>query len=363
MLFGRFSSSEAEDSYHWVKNEPSPAYPQTLANELDEGVLADLGQGRVVVLADRVGGAGLGVDRHRRHVGDALDAAPGARRLGAAGGHRTVGADPVLDRDADRLRDLVGAEQVAGAVGAVAVARRGAGLGRRRSGSSSPPHATSSGTHSRAATTTRVTTDRGTARVRIACSARVGVMSVQAEEQQGHALEGRRGDRRQRADRRGEPDLGLPGDALGDERRRLVRRRRPLRQRPALPRRDGADGRRRPDADHLRDDRHGQRLQRRTRRTCSSPCGACCSGPWAGTSSSTRSSVPDIVWGWLVCGVMFWAMALPAFVFMIAQFRTMVTHRRSRTGPGSGCRPTASSAPPACCSAGGASPRSRRRRA
>jgi uncharacterized membrane protein SirB2 len=33
---------------------------------------------------------------------------------------------------------------------------------------------------------------------------------------------------------------------------------------------------------------------------------------------------PDIVWGWLVCGVMFWAMALPAFVFMIAQFRTMV---------------------------------------
>ena len=33
---------------------------------------------------------------------------------------------------------------------------------------------------------------------------------------------------------------------------------------------------------------------------------------------------PDIVWGWLVCGVMFWAMALPAFVFMVAQFRTMV---------------------------------------
>ena len=30
---------------------------------------------------------------------------------------------------------------------------------------------------------------------------------------------------------------------------------------------------------------------------------------------------PDIVWGWLVCGVMFWAMALPAFVFMVSQLR------------------------------------------
>jgi hypothetical protein len=31
---------------------------------------------------------------------------------------------------------------------------------------------------------------------------------------------------------------------------------------------------------------------------------------------------PDIVWGWLVCGVMFWAMALPAFVFMLTQLRS-----------------------------------------
>jgi len=37
---------------------------------------------------------------------------------------------------------------------------------------------------------------------------------------------------------------------------------------------------------------------------------------------------PDIVWGWLVCGVMFWAMALPAFVFMLAQLRSMVSKPR-----------------------------------
>jgi hypothetical protein len=36
---------------------------------------------------------------------------------------------------------------------------------------------------------------------------------------------------------------------------------------------------------------------------------------------------PDIVWGWLVCGVMFWAMALPAFVFMLSQLRA------TRRGP------------------------------
>jgi hypothetical protein len=30
---------------------------------------------------------------------------------------------------------------------------------------------------------------------------------------------------------------------------------------------------------------------------------------------------PDIVWGWLVCGVVFWGMALPAFVFMAVQLR------------------------------------------
>jgi hypothetical protein len=33
---------------------------------------------------------------------------------------------------------------------------------------------------------------------------------------------------------------------------------------------------------------------------------------------------PDIVWGWLVCGVMFWAMALPAFVWMATQLRPLV---------------------------------------
>jgi hypothetical protein len=31
---------------------------------------------------------------------------------------------------------------------------------------------------------------------------------------------------------------------------------------------------------------------------------------------------PDLVWGWLVCGVVFWGMALPAFVFMVAQLRS-----------------------------------------
>ncbi|GAB3257659.1 hypothetical protein GCM10027448_27510 [Nocardioides dilutus] len=36
---------------------------------------------------------------------------------------------------------------------------------------------------------------------------------------------------------------------------------------------------------------------------------------------------PDIVWGWLVCGVTFWAMALPAFVFMLSQLRS------TRRGP------------------------------
>jgi hypothetical protein len=34
---------------------------------------------------------------------------------------------------------------------------------------------------------------------------------------------------------------------------------------------------------------------------------------------------PDVVWSWLVCGVVFWAMALPAFVFMLAQLRSMVS--------------------------------------
>jgi hypothetical protein len=36
---------------------------------------------------------------------------------------------------------------------------------------------------------------------------------------------------------------------------------------------------------------------------------------------------PDVVWSWLVCGVVFWAMALPAFVFMVAQLR------ETRQGP------------------------------
>lgn len=36
---------------------------------------------------------------------------------------------------------------------------------------------------------------------------------------------------------------------------------------------------------------------------------------------------PDIVWGWLVCGVVFWAMALPAFAFMLIQLRS------TRRGP------------------------------
>ncbi len=33
---------------------------------------------------------------------------------------------------------------------------------------------------------------------------------------------------------------------------------------------------------------------------------------------------PDVVWGWLVCGVLFWAMALPAFVLMAVQLRPLV---------------------------------------
>ena len=36
---------------------------------------------------------------------------------------------------------------------------------------------------------------------------------------------------------------------------------------------------------------------------------------------------PDIVWGWLVCGVMFWAMALPAFVFMLGGLKARVDKR------------------------------------
>lgn len=38
---------------------------------------------------------------------------------------------------------------------------------------------------------------------------------------------------------------------------------------------------------------------------------------------------PDIVWGWLVCGVMFWAMAIPAFVFMAVQLRPLVAKASS----------------------------------
>jgi hypothetical protein len=30
---------------------------------------------------------------------------------------------------------------------------------------------------------------------------------------------------------------------------------------------------------------------------------------------------PDVVWGWLVCGVVFWGMALPAFVLMLTQLK------------------------------------------
>lgn len=31
---------------------------------------------------------------------------------------------------------------------------------------------------------------------------------------------------------------------------------------------------------------------------------------------------PDVVWGWLVCGVVFWGMALPAVLLMAAQLRS-----------------------------------------
>lgn len=37
---------------------------------------------------------------------------------------------------------------------------------------------------------------------------------------------------------------------------------------------------------------------------------------------------PDVVWGWLVCGVMFWVMALPAFVLMLSLLRV---ERQGRT--------------------------------
>ena len=30
---------------------------------------------------------------------------------------------------------------------------------------------------------------------------------------------------------------------------------------------------------------------------------------------------PDLVWSWLVCGIVFWLMALPAFVLMLSQLR------------------------------------------
>jgi hypothetical protein len=33
---------------------------------------------------------------------------------------------------------------------------------------------------------------------------------------------------------------------------------------------------------------------------------------------------PTTDWGWLVCGVMFWAMALPAFYFMASQLKPLV---------------------------------------
>ena len=36
---------------------------------------------------------------------------------------------------------------------------------------------------------------------------------------------------------------------------------------------------------------------------------------------------PSVVWSWLICGVMFWGMALPAFVFMLSQLRA------TRRGP------------------------------
>lgn len=34
---------------------------------------------------------------------------------------------------------------------------------------------------------------------------------------------------------------------------------------------------------------------------------------------------PDLVWSWLVCGVVFWLMALPAFVLMLSQLRTQAS--------------------------------------
>lgn len=37
---------------------------------------------------------------------------------------------------------------------------------------------------------------------------------------------------------------------------------------------------------------------------------------------------PDIEWGWLVCGVMFWAMALPAFVLMLAGIKGLAGESR-----------------------------------
>jgi hypothetical protein len=38
---------------------------------------------------------------------------------------------------------------------------------------------------------------------------------------------------------------------------------------------------------------------------------------------------PDLVWGWLVCGVLFWAMAAPAFYWMATQLRPLVAKARS----------------------------------
>jgi hypothetical protein len=44
---------------------------------------------------------------------------------------------------------------------------------------------------------------------------------------------------------------------------------------------------------------------------------------------------PDLVWGWLVCGVLFWLMAAPAVYLMLVAFRNAVVPLREKAFAGS----------------------------
>ena len=149
-------------------------------------------------------------------------------------------------------------------------------------------------------------------------------------------------DRGQRAGARGHDHLGLLLDAFGDERRRLLCRRRPLRQLPAVP------GRLVPDLD-----RHPGHAADRDLRLGGVDVdqGTQPAGPDVGSAvrvprvelPRVRLQGPGIVWGWMVCGVMFWLMAAPAaFGILVGLKKAMVPPSQHGPTPAraGGCRRT-----------------------